>query len=70
MNVEDRVHFTKKELLDGMTGSAFLVHTRRLVVQAHRAGRPLTERHRAQIDLAVEVYGPEYFYMDGELFAE
>lgn len=57
-----------ESLLDGMTGSAFLAHTRWLAV-AERDGRPMTAREGEQISRAVEIFGPEYFYMDGELFA-
>jgi hypothetical protein len=59
----------KQELLDGMTGSAFLAYTRRLAVAVHKGQIVLGEREARQVNLAVDVFGPEYFYMDGELFA-
>lgn len=55
----------KKKLLDGMTGSKFLSVTRALAVEAR--SRPLTARERQQVNMAVEVFSPENFYMDGEL---
>lgn len=59
---------TNNELLGGMTGSAFMKLTRDLAVQQHN-GACLTRLQQNQINLAVDVFGPEYFYMDGELFA-
>lgn len=58
----------KQELLDGKTGSAFLAYTRQLAVAQH-GGRELTDREKAQVQLALDVFGPEQFFMDGELFA-
>jgi len=59
---------TKNELICGMTGSAFLKLTRDLAV-AQRGGTCLTQFQQNQINLAVDTFCPEYFYMDGELFA-
>lgn len=60
--------YTDHELLNGMTGSKFLAHTRDLAV-AERNGAGLNKIELAQASRAVDIFGPEYFYMDGELFA-
>lgn len=54
-------------LTGGMTGSAFLQFTRKLAVAEHN-GAELSRTQRQQVAEAVEIFGPEYFYMDGELF--
>lgn len=64
--VEEVETLSNKELLCGMTGSAFLKHTRELAV-AQREGACLTQFQENKINLAVDVFGPEYFYMDREL---
>lgn len=56
------------QLTNNMTGSAFLAFTRNLAVY-EREGSKLTGTEREQVNLSVEIYGPEMFYMDGELFA-
>jgi hypothetical protein len=38
------------------------------VVQARRAGRSLTAAELAEVDAMCEMYGPEGFYMDGEIY--
>ena len=60
--------FTDHELIAGKTGSAFLAHARNLEMDRHE-GRTLTAFEQAQVQLALRVFDPEYFYMDGELFA-
>ena len=60
--------YTDHELLGGRTGSAFLAHARNLEMDRHE-GRILTDYEQAQVQLALRVFDPEYFYMDGELFS-
>ena len=60
--------YTDHELLNGMTGSKFLAHTRDLAI-AERNGTGLNQTELAQVNRAVDIFGPEYFYLDGELFA-
>jgi len=50
-----------------MTGSAFLAYTRGLKKDERDHGVTLTETDQWHVSLAIEVFGPEYFYMDGEL---
>ncbi len=50
----------KRDLLDGKTGSAFLAFTRELAV-AQQGGRELTAREKAQVQLAIDVFGPDKF---------
>lgn len=52
-----------------MTGSAFLRLTRNLAVGEHY-GDVLSPYQQSQIMEAVKIYGPEFFYQDGELFNE
>jgi hypothetical protein len=56
----------KLTLLDGMTGSAFLAYTRGLVAESERTGKTITGRDQEQVAFAIEVFGADYFYENGE----
>lgn len=59
--------FCTTEVLGGMTGSK-LLSVARDSARARDRGETISPLSQSRIDFAVEVYGPEQFYMDGELF--
>jgi hypothetical protein len=61
--------YTDHELIGNRTGSRFLADTRDLAIAQHN-GAGLNRIELAQINRAVDIFGPEHFYMDGELFAD